>query len=298
MISEKIDLFLDAGQELNFSAVAKKNYTTQPTVSRQISDLEAEWGMQLFVRSNKGLRLTPEGAVMLDCCRKMNRLMDDALKKAGGIQSSKEDWIRLGFLSEINVDHLFMPSLADLSQKHPELNVSLYYGSFGDLRKGIEKDKLDIIFTYDFEIPNFKVDIVADHIRTVVPCFAISAEHPMYEKKDLTISNLKEELFFLPEEADSPGREKDMQFVLRASNISNANIRSVPNVETALLQARLGRGVAFVNSDAPGIDREALRVLPLNDKERYVQLSLVAIWKKDNLNPFIAAIMNNLKIQN
>ena len=75
MISEKIDLFLDAGQELNFSAVAKKNYTTQPTVSRQISDLEAEWGMQLFVRSNKGLRLTPEGAVMLDCCRKMNRLM-------------------------------------------------------------------------------------------------------------------------------------------------------------------------------------------------------------------------------
>ena len=297
MISEKIDLFLDAGQELNFSAVAKKNYTTQPTVSRQISDLEAEWGMQLFIRSNKGLRLTPEGAVMLDCCRKMNRLMDDALKKAVSIQSSKEDWIRLGFLSEINVDHLFMPGLADLSQKHPELNISFYYGSFGDLRKGIEKDKLDIIFTYDFEIPNFKVDIVADHIRTVVPCFAISAEHPMYGKKDLTISDLKEELFFLPEEADSPGREKDMQFVLRASNISNANIRSVPNVETALLQARLGRGVAFVNSDAPGIDKETLRVLPLNAKEHYGQLSLVAIWKKDNLNPFIAMLMNELKVK-
>ena len=89
MISEKIDLFLDAGQELNFSAVAKKNYTTQPTVSRQIGDLETEWGMQLFVRSNKGLRLTPEGAVMLDCCRKMNRLMEDALKKAGSIQDRK-----------------------------------------------------------------------------------------------------------------------------------------------------------------------------------------------------------------
>ena len=53
MISEKIDLFLDAGQELNFSAVAKKNYTTQPTVSRQISDLEAEWGMQLFIVQTK-----------------------------------------------------------------------------------------------------------------------------------------------------------------------------------------------------------------------------------------------------
>lgn len=297
MISEKIDLFLDAGQELNFSAVAKKNYTTQPTVSRQIGDLETEWGMQLFVRSNKGLRLTPEGAVMLDCCRKMNRLMEDAMKKAGSIQSSKEDWIRLGFLSEINVDHLFMPGLQDISAEHPELSISFHYGSFGDLRKGIEKDKLDIIFTYDFEIPNFKVDIVADHIRTVVPCFAISAEHPMYEKKDLTISDLKEELFFLPEEADSPGREKDMQFVLRASNIPNGNIRYVPNVETALLQARLGRGVAFVNADAPGIDKETLRVLPLNDKERYGQLSLVAIWKKDNLNPSIAMLMNELKVK-
>ena len=40
MISEKIDIFLDAGRELNFSAVARNNYTTQPTVSRLIADLE------------------------------------------------------------------------------------------------------------------------------------------------------------------------------------------------------------------------------------------------------------------
>ena len=71
MISEKIDIFLDSGRELNFSAVARNNYTTQPTVSRLIADLETEWGMKLFIRSNKGLRLTPEGAVMLDCCKKM-----------------------------------------------------------------------------------------------------------------------------------------------------------------------------------------------------------------------------------
>ena len=292
MISDKIDIFLDAGRELNFSAVARKNYTTQPTVSRLVADLESEWGMQLFIRSNKGLRLTPEGAIMLDCCKKMERLMTEALKRSGKIGNGKVEHLKLGFLSETDVEQQFGETIRLLSDEYPKLDLIFVYGSFGGLRKSLQKEALDIVFTYDFEIPNYGNDVVIDHVVQLKPCLVISPDHPLYEKKHLDIRALSEEIFYLPEETDSPGREQDMLYILRNNHLENVNIRFTPNVESALLQARLGRGIALVNYGVPQIRQYQLRTLPLDGADTYCRLNLVAIWKKDNLNPFIARFMN------
>lgn len=295
MISEKIDIFLEVGKELNFSTVAKKRYTTQPTISRQIADLEAEWGMRLFTRSNKGLRLTAEGAIMLDCCKKMNQQMDIALKQAKEIKVNKRDRLRLGFLTDLNAEQLFMPTICGFAKENNELDISLEYGSFGDLRLGLKNNRLDIIFTYDFETQNIKENVVVDYIRDIRPCFVISKAHPLYKKTDLHLSDLANEIFYLPEESDSPGRENDLRYVLRANKISTGNIQFAPNQESVLLQIRLGRGVALIESDAAQIREYGLRTLPLGGGEKFVTLSLVAIWEKENLNPFLPMFMERLK---
>ena len=297
MISEKIDIFLDAGRELNFSAVARKNYTTQPTVSRLIAELEAEWGMKLFIRSNKGLRLTPEGAVMLDCCKKMERLITEALDKSGKMGSGKNERLRLGFLTETDVEQRFGEAIPHLSEQYPKLELTFVYGSFGDLRKSLQKDMLDIVFTYDFEIPNYGDDVVIDHIMKLNPCLVLAPAHPLYKTKPLNIWDLSEEIFYLPEESDSPGREKDMMYILRNNHLEKANIRFTPNVDSALLQARLGRGIALVNYGVPQIRQYQLRTLLLEGADTYCRLNLVGIWKKDNLNPFIARFMEMVRSQ-
>ena len=294
MISEKIDIFLDVGQELNFSTVAKKRYTTQPTISRQIADLEAEWGVRLFTRSNKGLRLTPEGAIMLNCCKKISQQMDVALKQIEEIKVSKRDRLRLGFLTDMNAEEFFMPAICAFAKDQPGLDVSLDYGSFGDLRVGLKNNQLDIIFTYDFEVQNIKDEVVVDYVMEVSPCLAISSEHPLYEKSDLSVRDLENEVFFIPEESDSPGREKDLKYVLRANKVADGNIRFAPNQESELLQVRLGRGVALIDSGAAQIHQYGLRTIPLGDGEKFGRLALVAVWKKENLNPFLPMFMERL----
>lgn len=294
MISEKIDVFLDVGQELNFSTVAKKRYTTQPTISRQIADLEAEWGVRLFTRSNKGLRLTPEGAIMLNCCKKISQQMDVALKQIEEIKVSKRDRLRLGFLTDMNAEAFFMPAICAFAKDQPGLDVSLDYGSFGDLRVGLKNNQLDIIFTYDFEVQNIKDEVVVDYVMEVSPCLAISSEHPLYEKPDLSVRDLENEVFFIPEESDSPGREKDLKYVLRANKVADGNIRFAPNQESVLLQVRLGRGVALIDSGAAQIGQYGLRTIPLGDGEKFGRLALVAVWKKENLNPFLPMFMERL----
>ena len=294
MISDRIDIFLEAGVELNFSAVAKKRFTNQSTISRQIQDLEREWGFALFVRSNKGLRLTPQGAVMLECCRKIDRQMNDGLHRARKLKAGTKDKLRLGFLTDMNVEKLFMPVILQCAAENEGLDISLLYGSFGELRRALKGRTADIIFTYDFEIGNLEGPVVADYLMDRQPCIVMAEDHPLCRREKLAIGDLKDELFFIPEEEDSPGREQDLQYVLRACRIPEGKICVVPNQESVFLQVRLGRGVGLSDPDAEQIRNYRLRSIPIGGDGKYGKLGLVAAWKKDDLNPFIALFMQKL----
>ena len=60
----RIRAFLAAAECLNFTEAARRLYITQPTLSKHISLIESDLGFKLFVRSNRSVSLTPEGAVV------------------------------------------------------------------------------------------------------------------------------------------------------------------------------------------------------------------------------------------
>ncbi|MCR5665623.1 MAG: LysR family transcriptional regulator [Eubacterium sp.] len=295
MVTDNLEVFIDVGEELNFSVVAQKRYTTQPTISRQIAELEKQWDLILFERSNKGLRLTVEGAIMLSACKKSYQQLTQALEQAREITVGKKDKLQLGFLTDMNAEQLFMPAVHDLAKGYEQLDIALSYHSFRELRAGLKSQHLDIIFTYDFELANIKDDVIAEYVTEVTPCLAISKEHPLYEKENLTVADLSDETFYLPEELDSPGREKDLRYLLRAHKIADSKIRFATNQESVLLQVRLGRGVAVIDSGATQIEKYNLRLVPLGEGKKFSKLGIVAVWKKDNLNPFLTMFMQKVK---
>ena len=224
----------------------------------------------------------------------MDKQMNDGLMRARTLKTEIGNQLRLGFLTDLNVEKLLMPAILKCAAENEGLDISLMYGSFGEIRRALKKGTADIIFTYDFEIGNFQEPTVVDYLMDRHPCIVMAETHPMYDKKELKIRDLKEELFFIPEEADSPGREQDLQYLLRACHIPEGKVRVVPNQESVFLQVRLGRGVGLADPDAEQIRDYKLRKIPINGEGRYGKLGLVAAWKKDDLNPFIALFMQNL----
>ena len=57
--------FISVAQTLNFSEAARRNYVSQSTVSRYVSDLEKEFGVKLFTRSHRDVVITNEGKTLL-----------------------------------------------------------------------------------------------------------------------------------------------------------------------------------------------------------------------------------------
>lgn len=294
MLSEKMDIFVEAADALCFSDVAKSRYTTQPTISRQISALEAEWGIKLFVRTNKGLRLTPEGSIMLSCCKKMQQLCENSLERAKDLKVRKQDRLRLGFLETFDVERIFMPYLQEFSDRYPELELSVSSHSFRELRKGLETREFDIIYTYDFELPRIREDVVADYLTELTCFFALSEKHPLYSKADLSLRDCEGETYFLPEPSDTVGRELDLKNILHAEGVANCRIRFVPNLASLYLQMQMGKGIALLDESVAGIRDPRYRLLRL--QKVYKPLGLISVWRKDNLNPFLSLFVNSQKL--
>ena len=82
MTSNQISIFLAMTENLSFSKTAEDFFITQPTVSRQISMLEEEWGVRLFDRNKRHVKITKAGTLMAQVCRENRKKLDSSLNRA------------------------------------------------------------------------------------------------------------------------------------------------------------------------------------------------------------------------
>lgn len=94
---QQIYYFLDLCDTLKFTETARRNYLSQPALSRQISLLEEKAGTQLFIRNHRNVTLTPEGELVkkefLTFMEQCNHMMDSISQ----IANHKKGTLRLGF---------------------------------------------------------------------------------------------------------------------------------------------------------------------------------------------------------
>ena len=83
MTIQQIGYFLKLAEELNFTSVAKTFFITQPTLSRQIVNLENELDVALFVRDHNNVSLTKEGKYFYE---KVKPLFLDMMSAVGSVK--------------------------------------------------------------------------------------------------------------------------------------------------------------------------------------------------------------------
>ncbi len=290
--SQQIELFLSLAKHLNFTKTAKEYYTTQPTVSRQISLLEEAWGFPLFVRSKKEVRLTPEGAVMLTKCRAAMDAVSEGLQEVLSIRQDADLSIRIGCLEGMDLDVFVAPTAAYFSRRYPNVNIAIERRSFGELREKLEHEKLDLIFTLDFELKYMK-HILYDRYYPVQAGFLLPGHHRLAAREQLRPEDLSGENFILPDGAESPGRTDELLTILKKMGIRCGKILYVPNQESMLLNVRTGKGIALLDNSLREVyDGDRYRFLEI--PRELAPLYVVCVWKKENLNPAVALYTNTL----
>lgn len=134
--------FLEVAREGSVTRAAERLHISQPTLSKQLKDLEGELGKKLFVRSSFSVHLTDEGMLLR---KRAEDILDmvgktEAEFKALGTVTGGD--IRIGCAESDNISHLAC-RINELRKEYPRIHVHFYSGDTEDLAERLDRGLLD-----------------------------------------------------------------------------------------------------------------------------------------------------------
>ncbi|WP_409022220.1 LysR family transcriptional regulator [Dellaglioa sp. P0083] len=136
-----LNYFLTVAREKTISKAAVALHLSQPTLSKQLKDLEEELGVTLFTRGNREITLTEEGFYLQNRGKEIFDLVTTTTSNLQNNDVISGD-IRVGG-GETQAFQFVSVILNDLIAKHPDINVHLYSGNADDVKERIDKGLLD-----------------------------------------------------------------------------------------------------------------------------------------------------------
>jgi len=177
-------------RSLKLAAEEKLN-TTQPSLSRQIRDLEEEVGAPLFIRGAKGVELTPSGRVFLDHARVMLSQAEVAVQSARQIAHPSLPSLSLGFM--IGHDTTWLPAVLRLIRDElPNIHVVISTQNSPQLATALLHGGIDVAFlrrddcSGDLEFRT----LVEEPFKVFLP-----SDHPLAAKETIALPEIAREKF-------------------------------------------------------------------------------------------------------
>jgi DNA-binding transcriptional LysR family regulator len=198
--------FVAVADELNFTRAAAKLRVAQPSLTRQIHNLEEELGVRLLDRSKSRIALTEEGRSFLQDARRLVALSLESVQAVQRFSRGESGQLNLGYLFKFNFD--LLPATLDTFYKTcPEIAVNLFDMSPAEQLRALEARKIDLGFVG--LRPNapresssaLTWECVAHHDVVVV----LQAHHPLAKKRRISILDLKPYFFVALSEQTHPG---------------------------------------------------------------------------------------------
>lgn len=283
----QIKYFLKAAQRLNFSEAAKELFITQPALSQQITAIEKELNMQLFIRDKNKLRLTPAAIVLMQELPECSQRYQEIIAKARIINDGHSGILKIGVLEGQILSPNFRAAYYAFRKAYPNTHIEFSMASFSELRKGLDQKKLDLAFTINFDIKHSSSYL---SVATDADTCAILAEKHYAEKMKPIHSwkDLKGETIISVDDDDScVSQSLIVEDCARAGFVPNLLLAPSLNEQMLWIDAGLGVGISNTHSYTkanPNIC--CLKELPI--KGNYFVLA----WHRENINSSIALFAN------
>ncbi|MFC2970340.1 LysR family transcriptional regulator [Acidimangrovimonas pyrenivorans] len=254
----QLEYFIAVGEAGSVARAARRANVSSPSISAAIAQLEAAFGVQLFIRRHAhALTLTPAGRELLAEARRVLAGAEGLGALAADIGGEVSGPLAIACLKTFAP--LLLPDLRRAFEAaHPAVRATQYELDHADILEGLLRGALDIGLTYDLPLPE---GIAFQPLATLDPWVIVAPSHPLAGKPEIVPEDLRGQpmvLLDLPYSADyfltlfdqigTPPliaeRTRDMA-VLR-SLVANGYGYSLINTRTRAEQAPDGKRLAFV----------------------------------------------------
>ena len=267
--------FLAAANEENITKAADILHVTQPTLSRQIMDLEKELGVPLMIRGKKRLALTDDGIFFRQRAEKIVELADRLERSFSERNAEVSGVISIGAVEAIG-SRLFAKLIKRFSEKYPLVRFHLYNEVADSLKERMDKRLIDVGLLLE-PVDTSKYDYIRLSQKETWGVL-MRDDHPLAQRESIRPEEVTQYPLILPLCVRARAEilnwlkkeEKDLYIPLSYTLLSNA-----------VLLVEEGLGCAFCLDGALAIHSSPrLRFIPITPEHT---TRSVLVWKKNNL---------------
>ena len=207
---KQLRAFCHAANSGSISEAAEKVFLSQPTVSLQIQALERELETVLFERRGPKIRLTPQGEILFKLAQPLVEGMDklhETFSDQQGLLETGELKIAAG---ESTILYVIPAPLKQFLAQYPKIMVKLHNVTGGrDGLTRLRSDEADFVVGSMIDIPD---DIIYKPLVTYSPALIVPLDHPLAEKKRITLQDISPYGLILPPPILTTWRTVDLVF--------------------------------------------------------------------------------------
>lgn len=185
----QLEYFVAVGEEGSIAAASETLNVSSPSISAAIAQLEAEFGLPLFVRKHaRGLSLTRAGQRLLEQSQVILRESDMLGSLAGEISGNVQGPLSVGCL--LTFAQMILPRLRrEFEEAYPEVRFEQRVLNQTEIFSQIRRAELDVAMTYDLDIPT-DLDFVP--LLDLPPYVMVGEEHPLADRSSVSVSELED----------------------------------------------------------------------------------------------------------
>jgi DNA-binding transcriptional LysR family regulator len=262
--------FREAAREGAFSRAAARLSVTQPCVSNHVRMLEEIFGVPLFMRTGKAVKLTAEGQGLLTHVQAALQSLEDALAASEELRGVQSGTLVVGAATHIGI-YMLPTFLGEFTRRFPRVEVTTLISNNRDILKGVLGRQLDLGFVVG-EIPG---ELVAEPFLVDEYVLIVCPGHPLAGRQHALAGMLADERFVMREEGS--GTREFVERQLAARGITPRRVMMLGSTEAIKQVVAVGLGVSIVSKHTIRLEVEAglLVALPIRDLSLVRQLFVV-----------------------
>jgi DNA-binding transcriptional LysR family regulator len=283
--------FVAVGEVLSFTKAAERLHLAQPSLTRQIQDLEAEIGVRLFHRNKRQVSLTPEGRSFLADAKKVLAHSSDIVESVQRLHRRETAALNIGYMANFFPTPLSV-SLAAFQRRFPMVSVNLFDMSYGDQFRALDQGRIDLGFV-KMQPPALESrDLQFRSLGSDRIIVALREGDELKQNAVIRLRDLGSMFFIGMSEKSYPGYRSWLTATCRLAGFAPKVLQDV-ELERVVLQAvGAGLGVALLPEQVEKLPHENVIFRPLAPTVR--TMSCIA-WKKENTSTVLKAYIDVLK---
>lgn len=280
--------FIAVAEERNIGRAAARLHISQPPLTRQIQQLEEDLGVQLFIRTPRGMELTRPGELFLEEARNIRSLVEQATERTQRSGQGRLGRLDIGIFGSA-ILYTIPRLLLAFRNAYPDVKVVLHNMNKEEQIDALRQRRIDLGFN---RIIKPTADIACERVATERLLVAVNQSNPLASQEIVPFAQLARHPMILFPSGPRPSFVDKVMGMCQQAGFTPEVVQEVGDTVTGIALVAGNFGICLVPESATVLSLPGVVYRPLQDVPGNGRVDLSCIYRQEDQSPILESFLN------